>query len=270
MAAKKLNPPNKPTRKSEKRSAPNSSTLKKTLEKLQATISGNLDDFTSLAMELAKKDEKAFESLLQKLHSSPARRQRKAKAAKTGSASRPASDMEFRFAKEAIFRELAASLKNASASQPTKVAFLGPLHSYSHLATLEAFGASVELVPVRSIAAVFDEVSTGHVTAGVVPIENSTDGRIVDTLERLTRAAVKICGEVPLAIHHNLLGIGKRSDITEVCSKPQAISQCREWLSQHLPEAKVVSMSSTTAAAERAAKRHALGQTHWSSSAGFP
>ena len=107
---------------------------------------------------------------------------------------------------------------------------------------------------MRTIAAVFKEVSTGQVDAGVVPIENSTDGRIIDTLERLTKASVRICGEIPFPIHHNLLGIGRRDDVKEVCSKPQAISQCRDWLANHLPDATITSMSSTAAAAERASQ----------------
>lgn len=152
----------------------------------------------------------------------------------------------------AIFRELASGTR--AAVQPTRVGFLGPLHSYSHLAALRRFGQSAELVAVRTIAAVFEEVSTKQVDAGLVPIENSTDGRIVDTLDMFTKSPVKICGEVPLRIHHNLLGSGTRANINEVCSKPQALSQCREWLANHLPKAKLHAMSSTTAAAESAAK----------------
>jgi chorismate mutase/prephenate dehydratase len=148
-------------------------------------------------------------------------------------------------------RELAGGIRSTFKS--TRAAFLGPIHSYSHLATLQQFGQSAELVPVRTIAAVFEEVSSGQADAGVVPIENSTDGRIVDTLEMLAHSSVKICGEIPLRIHHNLLGIATREDVTEVCSKPQAISQCREWLANHLPNVKVTAMSSTTTAAERAA-----------------
>lgn len=152
----------------------------------------------------------------------------------------------------AIFRELASSER--SLYQQQRAAYLGPEHSYSHLATLERFGSGADLVPVGSIAAVFEEVVQHHVQWGVVPIENSSDGRIVDTLEMFTRSEVQICGEVPLPIHHNLLGMGSRSSIEEVCSKPQALSQCRNWLATHLPKARLVPMSSTTAAAERAAE----------------
>jgi len=153
---------------------------------------------------------------------------------------------------QSIFRELVSAER--SLIQPERVAYLGPAHSYSHLATIQHFGRSTELIPVGSIATVFEEVAQGRSKWGVVPIENSTDGRIVDTLEMFTKMPVKICGEVPFPIHHNLLGAGSREEITEIGSKPQAISQCRDWLARHMPGAKLVPMSSTTAAAERAAE----------------
>lgn len=154
---------------------------------------------------------------------------------------------------EAIFRELASGIR--AAATPIKVAFLGPEYSYSHLATLERFGASAELTPVSTIAAVFEEVHRGHAAHGLVPIENSTDGRIVDTLGMFAKLPLSITGEVQLRIHHNLLGKGSRAEIKEVYSKPQAISQCREWLAKHLPTARLIEMSSTTKAAELAAEK---------------
>ena len=75
-----------------------------------------------------------------------------------------------------------------------RVAFLGPLYTYSHLAAIAHFGQSVELAPVGSIAAVFEEVNRGQSDFGLVPIENSTDGRIADTLDMFTRLPLKICG----------------------------------------------------------------------------
>ena len=61
-------------------------------------------------------------------------------------------------------------------------------------------------MPVASIAAVFEEVNRKHADFGLVPIENSTDGRIVDTLDMFTRLPVRICGDVAMQIHHALLG----------------------------------------------------------------
>ncbi len=86
------------------------------------------------------------------------------------------------------------------------IAYLGPMYSYSFLAATKHFGMAAHLVPVATIAAVFDELIRGQATFGVVPIENSTDGRVVDTLGMFARLPVKICGEVLLPVHHCLLG----------------------------------------------------------------
>jgi chorismate mutase/prephenate dehydratase len=185
-----------------------------------------------------------------------------------------------------VFRELLSGIR--AAGHPTRVAYLGPEYTYSHLAAIARFGQSAELLPVATIAAVFEEVERGDAEFGVVPIENSTDGRVADSLECLARqgadstrrlgqsptsatpdsaaggtlsqptslkpqASLQICGEVPLRIHHCLLGRGTRTEIRRVCSKPQALSQCRNWLSTHLPQAKLEPTSSSAEAAALAA-----------------
>jgi chorismate mutase/prephenate dehydratase len=152
---------------------------------------------------------------------------------------------------QAVFRELDAATR--ALVRVERIAFLGPEFSYSHLAAITRFGQAGDLVPVSTIGGVFEAVDRGDVDFGMVPIENSTDGRIVDTLEMFVRLPVKICGEVPMRIHHNLLGKGKLSQVREVHSKPQALSQCRNWLARNLPKARLVAASSTTAAAESAA-----------------
>lgn len=164
---------------------------------------------------------------------------------------------------QAVFRELLSGIR--SANQPVRVAYLGPAYTYTHLAAIAHFGQSAELVPVATIASIFEEVEQGHTQFGVAPIENSTDGRVADSLERLGRmnglsdsaeappVRVQICGEVPLRIHHCLLGRGARSEIRRVCSKPQALSQCRNWLATHLPGIKLEPASSTAEAASLAA-----------------
>lgn len=152
-----------------------------------------------------------------------------------------------------VYRELAGGWRKLR--RKTRVAFLGPAFTYSHLAALARFGDAVDQFPVGSISAVFEEVNRGQADFGVVPVENSTDGRIADTLDMFTRLRVRVCGEVPLPIHHSLLGVGSRAGITEVHSKPQALSQCRNWLSRHLPEARLVEVASTVAAAQTARSR---------------
>lgn len=136
-----------------------------------------------------------------------------------------------------------------------RVAYLGPMHSYSHLAAVKFFGEGGNLAPVASIPAVFEAVTRHDANCGVVPIENSTDGRVVDTLGMFVRRRMQICGEVLMPIHHQLLSRTARERISEVYSKPQALSQCRGWLSNQLPQAKLVEISSTAAAARLAAEK---------------
>lgn len=149
-----------------------------------------------------------------------------------------------------IYREIISGSR--ALEKTVRVAYLGPAYSYSHLAAIERFGQSADLVPVATISSVFEEVNRGHAEYGLVPIENSTDGRVADTLAMFTRLPVRICGEVQLPIHHCLLGRCGRSEVLEVYSRPQALSQCRNWLSKHLPGVRVVEVTSTSTAAQLA------------------
>ena len=108
-------------------------------------------------------------------------------------------------------------------------------------------------VPVKNIADIFDEVERGRAEYGVVPVENSTEGAVNITLDRLIDSDVLITGEVTLDIAQHLLSLASDlSEVKTVCSHPQALAQCRQWLATHLPDAAVEDMPSTTAAAERA------------------
>lgn len=149
-----------------------------------------------------------------------------------------------------VFRQILSSVRNQSRVQ--RVVYLGPAFSFSHMASIERFGESADMIPVNTIPAVFEEVNRGHADFGVVPIENSTDGRIIDTLDMFTRLPLRICGEIQLSIHHNLLGRAPRGEISEVYSKPQALSQCRDWLSRNMPQARVIEVTSTSTAAQLA------------------
>ncbi len=151
---------------------------------------------------------------------------------------------------KAIFRPLLNAGRQRVRND--RVAYLGPAYSFTHLAAINRFGESADLVPVSTIATVFEEVNRGHVDFGLVPIENSTDGRIVDTLDMFTRLPLRICGEVQLHVHHNLLARCNRSEITEIYSKPQALSQCRDWLAKNLSHARLIEVTSTSTAAQLA------------------
>ena len=156
-----------------------------------------------------------------------------------------------------VYRQIISSAKSRLKVQ--RVAYLGPKYSFTHLAALERFGESADMFWVPSIAAVFEEVNRGNAEYGVVPIENSTDGRIVDTLDMFTRLPLRICGEVQITIHHNLLARCPRHEITEIYSKPQALSQCRDWLSKNMPQARLIDVTSTSTAAQLARDKPGVG-----------
>jgi chorismate mutase/prephenate dehydratase len=150
---------------------------------------------------------------------------------------------------KAIFRELISGSRAVQKVQ--RIAFLGPEYSYSHLAALERFGEAVAYNRTATIAAVFEEVSRKHADFGVVPLENSTDGRIADTLDMFIRMPqVKICAEIRLRVHHHLLANCLQTEVRRVYSKAQALSQCRNWLSKNVPHATLHEVASTTDAAK--------------------
>src|SRR5262245_20228232 len=150
----------------------------------------------------------------------------------------------------AIWREiLSASL---ALEHPLPVAYLGPAATFTHQAAVRRFGSSAEFLPVRSNAEIFDAVERGCAEYGVVPIENSTEGPVNVTLDRLIDTDVSIIGEVTLDIAQHLLSRASvLSDVKIVCSHPQALAQCRGWLSANLPDVRTEEMTSTTASAER-------------------
>jgi chorismate mutase/prephenate dehydratase len=152
-----------------------------------------------------------------------------------------------------IYREILGASR--SLVKPIRVSYLGPRYSYSHLAAIDRFGDGPDLTPVATIKAVFESIHFSQTDFGIVPIENSTDGRIIDTLDMFARLPTRITGEVELPIHHHLLGKCSRGEVLEVYSKPQAISQCREWLAKNLSQAKVIEMTSTAIAAQIAADK---------------
>lgn len=153
-----------------------------------------------------------------------------------------------------VYRNVLSAARRRVKTQ--RVAYLGPPFSFTHIAAIERFGEAADLIPVSTIAAVFEEVNRGHADFGLVPIENSTDGRIVDTLDMFTRLPLRICGEVQISVHHNLLARCPRSEINEIYSKPQALSQCREWLARNMPHARLIEVTSTSTAAQLARDKH--------------
>jgi chorismate mutase/prephenate dehydratase len=137
--------------------------------------------------------------------------------------------------------------------RPT-VGYLGPRATFTHQAALQQFGAAADYVAARSIADVFDDVEHGRVDYGVVPVENSTEGAVNVTLDRLIDSDAIVCGELYLTIAQHLLSAARDlADVKTVISHPQALAQCRNWLAANLPDVPMHEVTSTAAAAELAA-----------------
>ncbi len=162
----------------------------------------------------------------------------------------------------AIYRELMSG--SFALEKPLRIAYLGPQGSFSHLAATGKFGQSVEYEPVNLIRSVFDEVSREHADFGVVPIENSVGGGVIDTLDALFETDVQICAEINRSIHHNLLALCALKDVQRVYSKPEVFAQCSRWLGETGLAAKTIPVASTSSAAELARKEAgsaAIGST---------
>lgn len=152
----------------------------------------------------------------------------------------------------AIWRELMSG--SFVLEKPLRIAYLGPAGSFSHTAAMLKFGQSVEYEPLADIRSIFDEISKGHCDLGLAPIENSTGGGVIETLDALIDTDVKVCAEVLMAIHHNLLANCPLEEIEKIYSKPEVFAQCRNWLTATFKEAKTIPVASTARAAQMAAE----------------
>lgn len=150
-----------------------------------------------------------------------------------------------------IFSEIMSACR--ALEQPLRVAYMGPEHTFSHLAARRKFGAQAALLPVPTITEVFRSVEAGQCEAGVVPVENSTGGVVPETLDSLLEGELKICAEVHLPVHIAAMSAVPLSEVRTLYTHPQPLSQCRGWISANLPSAEVKIASSTTAAAQAAA-----------------
>jgi len=137
----------------------------------------------------------------------------------------------------------------------TVVAHFGPAGTFTHLAALRHFGHSVEYLGLEDIGAVFAAVERGRADYAVVPIENSTEGGVNQTLDMFLESTLRICNELYLPVHQHLMAARDGlplEDIRRVYSHPQALAQCRRFLATTLPHAEVRETASTVEAALRA------------------
>ena len=152
----------------------------------------------------------------------------------------------------ALFLEIFAISRNLEL--PENIAFLGPEGSFTHQAAEERFGAMSSYISISSIKGVFREVSTKKARFGVVPIENSSNGIVSDTINCLNNYQLKIIAEVILDIHHTLATTcDKVSEIKKIYSKDIAFDQCSRFLENFgLDEIEHILVESTTKAAKMA------------------
>lgn len=153
---------------------------------------------------------------------------------------------------KAIYKEIISA--NRSLEKALTVSYLGPEATFTHLAAMQKFGSSTEYLAARTISDVFAAVQKGRADYGIVPIENSTEGIVSHTLDMFMDSDLKISSEIMLEISHNLLSKGSLEQTKKVYSHPQALGQCRKWLEANLPHADLLATSSTTQAADLAAK----------------
>ena len=151
----------------------------------------------------------------------------------------------------AIWRELMSG--SFFLERSLRIGYLGPGGSFSHTAAMLKFGQSVEYEPLTDITSIFDEVSKGHCDLGLAPVENTMGGGVIETLDALVDSDVKVCAEVLMAIHHNLLANCRLEEIEVIYSKPEVFAQCRKWLSATFKDAQTVAVASTARAAQMAA-----------------
>jgi prephenate dehydratase len=149
-------------------------------------------------------------------------------------------------------RPIVAMMTQAAAAEPGRaVAFQGAPGANSHVAALEAFPDCLPL-PCFDFADAIDAVRDGRADCAIIPIENSLHGRVADMHFLLPESGLVITGEHFLGIHYALMGPGRREDVREAMSHPQALGQCRHWLRDH--NIKPVAYPDTAGAAALAAE----------------
>ena len=162
----------------------------------------------------------------------------------------------------AIYREILSSSRRLQ--RPERVAYLGPEGTFSHFAAMAALGHSPDFIPMTTIGDVFAAVAGKRADLGIVPLENSLQGTVGQSLDHFQRHDVFIQAELSCRVSHALLSTaGSIEAIDTVYSHPQPLAQCAAWLKKNLPRARIIPTDSTAAAAVRlAGEPHAASIGH--------
>jgi chorismate mutase/prephenate dehydratase len=152
----------------------------------------------------------------------------------------------------AVFREIISACRGLE--EAIRVSYLGPEGTFSEQAVRKHFGRAVEALPAASVDEAFRRCESGAAQFTVVPAENSTEGAVGRTLDLLLATPLRICAEIELRVHQNLLSKASGLDgIRRIYSHAQSLAQCSGWLAQHLPNAEKIPVASNADAARRAA-----------------
>ena len=156
-------------------------------------------------------------------------------------------------AAQTIFREVMSAC--LALEQPLRIAYLGPEGTFSESAARKHFGSAPSLSSCATIDDAFRAVEAGNVDYAVVPVENSTEGAIGRTLDLLLSSPLKICGEISLRIHQNLLSrADSLAGLKRLYSHAQSLAQCHEWLNRSLAQLPRVPVASNAEGARLAAE----------------
>ncbi|MFR9650733.1 MAG: prephenate dehydratase [Rikenellaceae bacterium] len=142
-----------------------------------------------------------------------------------------------------------------------RVAIQGIRGSYHEEATHKFFGdEAIEIVECRTFANLFNAMDQDHGLMGVVAIENTIAGALLQNHEMLRESSLKVVGEEKIRIQHAvaILKGEKIDDIVEVNSHPIALMQCQRWLSK-FPDIKIVEKSDTASSAKEIAQQQLHG-----------
>ena len=154
----------------------------------------------------------------------------------------------------AIWREIMSACLALEA--PQRVAVLGPIGTFCEQAAIDYFGSAAEFIYCNNFDEVFHATAAGTAQFGVVGVENSTEGAVARSLDLFLRTPLHVVGEVSLLVRHNLLRESPSLQGVEVVlAHPQALAQCQNWLSQHLPQAERRAVSSNAEGARLAASQ---------------
>jgi len=152
-----------------------------------------------------------------------------------------------------VFKEIISASLNLEG--PIRITYLGPEATFTHLAARRYFGSGCTFVSRGSIPEIIASVEKGDATYGVVPVENSSEGSVAQTLDEVALSDLTVCGELVERIHHCLLSKEPTLDtVTTVYAHPQSFAQCRRWLQGHLPQAHLTEMTSNALAAKRSVR----------------